>query len=143
MSTLPAGNRSKQGLNGGACTVTSTGKRLEQGLDDGSATILAVAMLAVVMMLFAAAVTLAQASILRHRAQTSADLAALSAAQWILDGNDPSFSCDVATEVTARNNTAIASCLRQGEIVSVSVMVQGPSVIAGRLTATAQARAGP
>ncbi|GAB3560409.1 hypothetical protein GCM10027405_10120 [Arthrobacter alkaliphilus] len=106
----------------------------------GSGTILAVALGFVVMACLAAALTLAQAMAMAHRAAAAADLAALAgadAARGLATG-DP---CVVASETAARHGASLSACtVRAGGIVEVRTELDRGAVFG---TATGRSRAGP
>ena len=105
--------------------------------DRGSASALIVAVVAVAVTLAGWLGLLASAQAARGRAQAAADLAALAAARWVLDGRDD--ACGLAEQVVIRNGSRLAACADEGiGVVSVRVTV---STILG--DAQAAARAGP
>lgn len=77
----------------------------------------------------------------RHKANSAADLAALAAAQVLVDGTGP--PCDVASSNAGANGARIAVCAVDGEVVTVSVIVDVHLGRFGLGAATATARAGP
>jgi secretion/DNA translocation related TadE-like protein len=109
--------------------------------DRGSATVLAVAMMAVLLAITIGGVYVGSAVIARHRAQATADLAALAAAVHLADGADS--ACTQASALARAMGTAVAHCVV--EHLDVVVTVDTPLAF-GRLgigPARATARAGP
>ncbi len=76
--------------------------------------------------------------IARHRAQSAADLAALSAAAWVAAGRQ--VACARAVSVATAVRTAVTDCTVHG--LDAVVTVQAPAGVPGWV-ATARARAGP
>jgi secretion/DNA translocation related TadE-like protein len=111
-----------------------------RGAELGSGTILAVALGFVVMACLAAALTLAQAMAMAHRAASAADLAALAGADSArgLATGDP---CVVASETAARHGASLSACkVVDGGIVEVRTELDRGAVFG---TATGRSRAGP
>jgi len=88
-----------------------------------------------------AVVLLAVAQAARHRADSAADLAALAAAQALVDGTE--VPCEAAGGNAAVNGAQLASCVIDGEVVTVSVSIDVRLGRFGLGEATATARAGP
>lgn len=109
--------------------------------DQGSGTIWAGAVAMVVCAIGSMILVVAISQMARHRANTAADLAALAAAQVLLDGTaDP---CAEAAQKASANSADLTSCEVDGENVTVVVSV---AVRLGRWGighAKAAARAGP
>lgn len=108
--------------------------------DRGAGTVLALALGAVVMVLLAGLLLLAQAGVMASRAATAADLAALAAAdaQRGLASGEP---CAVAGDVAGRHEARLASCkVLGGDEVEVVTELAYPIAWG---TATGRARAGP
>ncbi|MDP9903778.1 Rv3654c family TadE-like protein [Arthrobacter bambusae] len=108
--------------------------------ENGSGTILAVALGLVVMACLAAALTLAQAMAMAHRAASAADLAALAGADAArgLTTGDP---CLLASETAAQHGASLTACtVGVGGIVEVRTEPDRGAVFG---TATGRARAGP
>ena len=100
-----------------------------------------VAAMAVLVALTVGAVYVGSAVIGRHRAQAAADLAALAAANAVLDGS--AAACSHATVIAQAMNAAVTGCLV--DQLDAVVAVEVP-VAVGRLAvgpARAIARAGP
>lgn len=76
--------------------------------------------------------------IARHRAQSAADLAALSAAAWLTDGHE--IACARASSVAQAMRTAVTDCSVQG--LDAVITVQAVAGVPG-WRASARARAGP
>ncbi|HKP39692.1 MAG TPA: Rv3654c family TadE-like protein [Mycobacterium sp.] len=109
--------------------------------DRGSASLVAVAMMAVLLSITMGAVCVGSAVIARHRAQASADLAALAAAGRLAGGAEQ--ACARASALARAMRTAISQCTV--DELDVIVTVDAP-VSFGRIgvgSAGAAARAGP
>ncbi|MFK4299410.1 secretion/DNA translocation related TadE-like protein [Arthrobacter sp. GAS37] len=108
--------------------------------EHGSGTVLAVVLGFVVMICMAAALTLAQAMAMAHRAASAADLAALAGADAArgLTTGDP---CVVASETAARHGASLSACTAgEGGIVEIRTELDRGAVFG---TATGRSRAGP
>lgn len=123
-----------------------TERRHSRGLDDaGSASVWVLTASVLVLLVAVVASARAATVVVRHRAESAADLAALAGAARI--GVDGAI-CPAARAITAANDARLVSCrtrltpdLRSGTIVvRVSVHVHLP--FAGTRTVTASARAG-
>ena len=121
-------------------------RRLQSG-DRGSATIWVLCCCAVVIALAAATLAVGAAVVARHRASVVADLAALAAAQALVEGK--SLPCQSAARVAAAQGGRLVSCSVVGpgadtvEVVA-EVPVSRTSLLAAVLPpARARARAGP
>jgi secretion/DNA translocation related TadE-like protein len=122
--------------------------------DDGSATLWSLA-LAMVLWVFTCAVIVAGVAVAgRHRAATTADLAALSgasvAARSQLSGAAPSAIavCAAARATAVANAATLDSCDVVGAIVSVTTTISLPGLghlfgHLGPVLVSARARAGP
>jgi secretion/DNA translocation related TadE-like protein len=109
----------------------------------GSASLYVVALVGVTWLAGVAALLVGQALTARHQAAAAADLAALAAADHVLDG--PAEACRHAESVAAANGAALGRCTIEGEAADVSVILLlrafGP--LRGLLPVSARARAGP
>lgn len=76
--------------------------------------------------------------IARHRAQSAADLAALSAAAWLASGRQN--ACARAVSVATAMRTMVTDCTVQG--LDTVITVEADAGVPG-WRATARARAGP
>ncbi|TDO50844.1 secretion/DNA translocation related TadE-like protein [Kribbella sp. VKM Ac-2527] len=76
-----------------------------------------------------------------HRANTAADLAALSAAQAIQSG-DPD-ACKTAREIATVHHAEVTQCAVNGEVVSLTVAVHLRLGALGTPTIHTNSRAGP
>nr|WP_078606740.1 Rv3654c family TadE-like protein [Streptomyces flavidovirens] len=104
--------------------------------DQGAATVLAVAVVAVLGVVFAGVLAMGQAVVARHRAGGAADLAALAAAgQWM---RGEAAACGWAAEVAAAQEVRLVRCSVSGEISDVTAEAG-----TGPYSATVRARAGP
>ncbi|HZC71212.1 MAG TPA: Rv3654c family TadE-like protein [Jatrophihabitans sp.] len=116
--------------------------------DRGSATIWVVACCALLMTMAGAATVRALAVLARHRAEASADLAALAAAGRIGVGGD---ACEAAARVAGRNAARLRTCTvqlapdgRSGTVsVSVALTARLPLVGSRQVVATARAAREP
>jgi secretion/DNA translocation related TadE-like protein len=106
----------------------------------GSATLLVLAM-AGVLLLLGAALAVATAMVVAHRAaQSAADLAALAGARAVAGGGD---GCSVATEVAVTNGASLTVCTVSGRRIDVEVEVAGPHWLGQAADLEARSRAGP
>ena len=106
----------------------------------GSATLFAVSCLSVLLLL-GAALGVVTAMVRAHRAaQSTADLAALAAADAVGTGRDP---CTAGAAVAAANDARLASCDLAGREATVTVTVAGPHWLGQVADLSADARAGP
>lgn len=100
--------------------------------DRGSATVWALAVMGVLLALFATGLLVAHAVVLRHRAGAAADLAALAAADHALDGR--ARACTLAAEIARAQGARLVACAVTGEVADVVADVAGTRV---------RSRAGP
>ncbi len=108
--------------------------------ESGSGTVLAVVLGLVVLACLAAALTVAQAMTMAHRAASAADLAALAGADAArgLTAGDP---CVVASETAARHGASLSACtVLGGGIVEIRTKLDRGAVFG---IATGRSRAGP
>lgn len=118
-----------------------TGQRRAACSDDGVATVLTAGAVAALLAVYSLLIFFGAAVIARHRAAASADLAALAAASYALDG--PEQACRRAGIVAERMGGTLGSCLLRGRDALVKVTVAPGGVPAAFGAATARARAGP
>lgn len=112
--------------------------------DRGSATVWLLACCALLMVVAGAATLRTLAVLARHRAESSADLAALAAAGRIGVSGD---SCPTAARVAQRNGARLGSCRlrldpdgRSGSVVVSVILIARLPVVGGReIRATARA----
>jgi len=112
-----------------------------RGRDRGSGTVLALTLVTAAGLLALTLAGLGEALVVRHRAQSAADLAALAAATgW------PSSDCGRAARTALGNGAVLTGCVGAAD-GSVRVVVRSPVVVlplpAGAFSVTAGARAGP
>jgi secretion/DNA translocation related TadE-like protein len=115
--------------------------------DEGSATVWVLGCAALLALVTAVAVLRGAAVLARHRAEGTADLAALAAAAHI--GLDPA-GCAAAADIAAANGARVQSCVqsqgadvRSGVVVVRVVMpVRLPGVAVGSVSASARAGRG-
>jgi secretion/DNA translocation related TadE-like protein len=107
----------------------------------GSGTVLVLAVIAVVLTVLGGAMALGSTLIARHRAASAADLAALAAADRVLEGSVS--ACAAAAVIVAEHAAELVECRLAGDIVEVTVAVALPVTLQGLGPATARARAGP
>ncbi|MDP3711680.1 MAG: pilus assembly protein TadG-related protein [Mycobacteriales bacterium] len=109
--------------------------------DRGSGTVL---VLCLAMVLTGTTVVLAglgAAAVARHRAASAADLAALAAADRVLDGE--TAACAAARRAGDAVGARVRACRLDGDRVTVVVEVRPAGALAGLGSAAATARAGP
>ncbi|MGH3873579.1 MAG: Rv3654c family TadE-like protein [Pseudonocardiaceae bacterium] len=111
------------------------------GDDRGMATVWAAGAIAVLMSVAVVGVYLGQAVVVRHQAESAADLAALAGAGMAVAGEQ--HACTQARRVTDRMRVRLVSCRTRGWDVLVEVAARPAGRLATLGTATAQARAGP
>ncbi|MGQ0841582.1 Rv3654c family TadE-like protein [Actinokineospora sp.] len=109
--------------------------------DDGFATVWAAGAIAALLALVTVIACIGAAVVTRHRAESAADLAALSAATQALSGDR--FACDKARWVADRMRVDLVDCHLRGWDVTVRVAAGPPGPLAGFGPAHASARAGP
>ena len=109
--------------------------------DRGSATVWAAGGIAALLLVVWLTVALGAAAITRHRAGSAADLAALAAAAYATEGEDP--ACARAGWVAERMNVRLTSCRLRGWDAEVEITAQPPDLLVGFGRASARARAGP
>ncbi|USQ82669.1 flp pilus-assembly TadE/G-like family protein [Streptomyces phaeoluteigriseus] len=104
--------------------------------DRGSATVWTLAVIAVLCVVFGAALALGQAVLARHRAAGGADLAALAAADHWTDGTEA--ACARADRLARAQGARLVRCVIVGEVSDVTAAAgRGP------FTVEVRARAGP
>lgn len=118
----------------------ATGRRGRARAQRGSASLLVVAVTGVVLLLGLAASFMTATAAGHRRVQSAADLAALAGATAAQQGLDP---CSVAGAVAARNGARTTSCDIAVEVVTVSVVADGPELLGHRFRLEGRARAGP
>lgn len=102
----------------------------------------AVAGLALVLVSIAALVaTLGAVAVARHRAAAAADLAALSAARHVIEGQPR--ACEVATRIAGLQGALVVSCVLERQDVVVEVTVRPPGSLGLIGVGHGRARAGP
>jgi secretion/DNA translocation related TadE-like protein len=128
----PAGRRARRPQANGGPT------------DQGSASIWTIAVALAVLAIGCAAMSLAAAVSLRHRAEAAADLAALAGATALRDGGD---GCAAALRVAVDNRARLSACMIAPDAsVTVTVAVALPTGLrrwAAVDVVRAVARAGP
>ena len=106
--------------------------------DTGSASVAALALIMVLLAVTAGVAVLGSVVIARHRAQSAADLAALSAAARLTSGHQ--IACARALSVASAMRTSVTDCAVQG--LDIVVTVAADAGLPG-WRASARARAGP
>ncbi len=109
----------------------------------GSATVAALSFVGVLLLVATALATVLCAAVAHRRAQSTADLAALSGA--VADGSAPAGAgsgCAEAARVAAANRARMTSCSRDGPDLQVEVAVEVAGVPFVQ-EVRAHARAGP
>jgi secretion/DNA translocation related TadE-like protein len=109
--------------------------------DRGSATVLVLALAGLLVLVGLLLTALAAVAVTRHRAASTADLAALAAADLVLEG--PDVACSAAARVTVRDRAELSSCHLEGDVVEVAVALRPGGVLGTFGAARAVARAGP
>lgn len=109
--------------------------------DRGVATVWAVGAIAVLMSLAVFGLHLGQAVVVRHQAESAADLAALAGAGMVVAGER--YACAQARRVTDRMRVQLMSCRTRGWDVLVDVAAQPGGWLGALGAATGRARAGP
>jgi secretion/DNA translocation related TadE-like protein len=114
--------------------------------DGGSATVLVLGVCLVAFVLVTTVAALGSAVAARHRAESSADLASLAAADVLL-GRAVGTPCEAARQVLARNGPPdrewLVECRTRGRRAWVRVAVRPAGWVALLGTASAHAGAGP
>lgn len=134
-----SGGKAQRGsaTSGGGGTRTSGGNAQR-----GSATIWTIGLMALVFAVAAAVVFAGMARVVRHRAQSAADLSALAAARLALA--DPRRSCVRASSLAADNEARVTRCsLGDGGIADIEVSMEVSLPLKGPVAIIARARAGP
>lgn len=109
--------------------------------DEGSGTMAGVALIVCAAVLISTIATAGRLLVLRAEAGGAADVAALSAATALRDGDDP---CDAASRVSAGHGMRLLSCTVLGESgEDVAVRIAADTQVPFHPEITAQARAGP
>ncbi|OLR90254.1 hypothetical protein BJP25_01445 [Actinokineospora bangkokensis] len=98
-------------------------------------------MIAVVVAAAWAGVVLGLVVVERHRAEASADLAALAGAVRAVEGERG--ACSAAGWVAGRMGVELTGCRVEGAVVAVDVLGRAPGVLGGFGRGRAAARAGP
>ena len=116
------------------------------GPEAGSASIWLVALLMLAGCALLAVLGLGAAVAARHRAESAADLAALAAADRMLE--DPAGACGTAARVASAQQARLTSCVLRSDAAQDSVQVSVEAPLPGRLfadlpPARGRARAGP
>lgn len=110
-----------------------------KGADEGAGTISGVALIAIVAAMLGAVAMAGNLLLCVHRAQNTADLASVAAAQSLRDGAaDP---CAAASRTTSGNGTRLESCAIEGE--DAVVAVQAATQVPFAPWVVRQSRAGP
>lgn len=109
--------------------------------DRGAATIWVASGIAALLVIMAVVLEISTATITRHRAGGAADLAALAAAEYALDGQPA--ACGQARWVAERMRVRLDTCRLAGWNALVEVTAQAPGPLARFGPITAHAMAGP
>ena len=109
--------------------------------DRGVATVWAAGAIAVLLSMAVFGVYLGEAVVIRHHAESAADLAALAGAAQVIAGEQ--YACAQARRVTDRMRVRLVSCQTQSWDVLVDVAAQPAGWLGGLGAATSRARAGP
>lgn len=112
------------------------------GAERGSATIWTVGLMALLFAVAAAVMVAGTARVARHRAQSAADLSALTAAR--LAFADPDRSCARASLLAADNGVRVTRCsVGNDGIAEIEVTMDVSLLLKGEVAINARARAGP
>lgn len=109
--------------------------------DHGAATIWTAGAVAALLGITTLVVWLGSAAATRHRAESAADLAALAAAAFAVEGVQ--VACGKAGWVADRMRVELRACRLDGWNAQVEITAAPPGVLAGFGPAEARARAGP
>lgn len=112
-----------------------------RGAEAGSATVWVLVASALVGAAGLIGVLLTSAVLTRHRAETAADLAALAAADGVLQGR--AVACRRAARVAAADSATLVSCRLAAATAEVVVSVPARGVLAKLPPVRARSRAGP
>lgn len=112
-----------------------------RGSDEGVATVWAAGAIVVLLVVAVAWLQLGAVLVVRHRAESAADLAALAAAGRAVAGER--FACDLAQRITDRARVRLVSCRLEAWDALVVVAADAGGPFSGAGTVTARARAGP
>ncbi|MGH3342160.1 MAG: Rv3654c family TadE-like protein [Carbonactinosporaceae bacterium] len=124
---------------GGPDSPRGAGPR--RSADAGSGTVWVLLLVSVVWAVGTFTLALGQALSARHRAGGAADLAALAAAERVVDGR--SQACGAAERVVRANDAHLVACAIQGDVADVLVEVPFPALLEVLPPSRARARAGP
>ncbi|WP_161580453.1 Rv3654c family TadE-like protein [Subtercola vilae] len=105
--------------------------------ETGAGSVLCVAIVAVVLLVIALLLSVTNALAVKHQVQTSADAAALAAAD-VAAGVVSGYPCEVAAAVAEREGVVLGSCQMQGMVAEVTAS----RVVLG-IEVDARSRAGP
>jgi secretion/DNA translocation related TadE-like protein len=108
--------------------------------EQGAATLLVVAAAGLLLFVGLALSGVSAVVVAQRRAQSAADLAALSGATAAADGRD---GCTAAAGTARANGAALVSCLDGADDVRVSVRVRASGPAGRAVDVVAEARAGP
>jgi len=108
---------------------------------EGSASIYVLLLLAVICATGVVALAAGHALAVRHRAGAAADLAALAAADRVLEG--AARACDLAGSIARANGARVVACTVQGDLVDLLVEIRLSAGLSRLPPVRARARAGP
>lgn len=108
--------------------------------DSGFATVTALGLVAALAAFTALVVTVGVLQVVRHRAESAADLAALAAARHALEG--PEVACAAARRTASAQGATVDRCRIEGVEAVVAVRTPLPGRLAPFGPLRAQARAG-
>ncbi|MFI6452240.1 Rv3654c family TadE-like protein [Streptosporangium amethystogenes] len=137
----------KSGFSSSRFRGLTKGRPCPQDVDDGgaergSATIWTVGLMALLFAVAAAVMVAGTARVARHRAQSAADLSALTAAR--LAFADPDRSCARASLLAADNGARVTRCsVGDDGIAEIEVAMDVSLPLKGETAISARARAGP
>lgn len=110
------------------------------GGDAGSSTVLGLALMLVLLAVGGVIGTIGVVSVTRHRAEATADLAALAAARHVFEGEQA--ACGAARRLAAEQGARLLDCRLEALDVVVVVGVRPPGRVASFGLVRGQARAG-
>jgi secretion/DNA translocation related TadE-like protein len=105
------------------------------------ATVWAAGAIAVLVSMAVFGVYLGEAAVIRHHAESAADLAALAGAAQVIAGEQ--YACAQARRVTDRMRVQLVACHTRGWDILVDVAARPAGWLGSLGAATARARAGP
>jgi secretion/DNA translocation related TadE-like protein len=109
--------------------------------DRGSGTVWVIALMALIWLVAAVAMSIGGIRAARHRAHSAADLAALAAASHVMAGS--ARACGLADTIARAGRGRLSECSVRGRIADVEIVAVSHVPGLGSVQVTASARAGP